>query len=94
VTGPVSGSATTNSPNFTIPNLPGGTYTVIIEDTNWCSDEMIFVIEDENMDIDLVPTNGICGADGSLTINISNGKPLYNLLRHLIYLIYLVVLIQ
>ena len=79
VTGPVSGSATTNSSSFNIPNLPGGTYTVLIEDANWCSDEMVFVIEDENMDIDLVPTNGICGAPGSLAINISNGTPLYNI---------------
>ncbi len=79
VTGPVSGSATTYSSSFNIPNLPGGTYTVLIEDSNWCSDEMVFVIEDENMDIHLVPTNGICGSDGSLTINISNGQPLYNI---------------
>lgn len=79
VSGPVSGSATTYSSNFNITDLPGGTYTVLVEDANWCSVEMIFVIEDENMDINLVPTNGICGANGSLTINISNGKPLYTI---------------
>jgi len=61
VSGPVSGSATTNSSNFNIPNLPGGTYTVLIEDSNWCSDEMTFVIEEQDIDIDLVATNGICG---------------------------------
>ena len=79
VTGPVSGSATTYSSSFNITDLPGGTYTVKIEDANWCSDEMVFVIEDENMDINLVPTNGICGSNGSLTINISNGKPQYTI---------------
>ncbi len=79
VTGPVSGSATTYSSNFNIPNLPGGTYTVLIEDGNWCSDEMIFVIEEKDIDIDLVATNGICGENGALTINISNGLPQYNI---------------
>jgi len=77
VSGPVSGSATTNSSSFYIPNLPGGTYTVVVEDCNWCSDEMVFVIEDEDIDIDVVPESGICGKNGSLTVNVSNGNPNY-----------------
>ncbi len=77
VTGPVSGSATTNSSGFYIPNLPGGTYTVRVEDCNWCSDEMVFVIEDEDIDIDVVAESGICGQNGSMTINVSNGNPNY-----------------
>ena len=79
VSGPVSGSAVTYNSSFNIVDLPGGTYTVKIDDANSCSDEMIFVIEDENIDINLVPTNGICGSNGSLTINISNGKPQYTI---------------
>jgi len=79
VSGPVSGSATTTSSSFNIPNLPGGTYTVLIEDGNWCSDEMIFVIEDKDIDISLTPSNGICGDNGSLTINISSGTPNYSI---------------
>ena len=79
VDGPVSGSATTNSANFFIPNLPGGTYTVTVEDCNWCSDVKTFIIEDEEIDIDLVTNNGICGQDGSITVNISNGNPNYTI---------------
>jgi len=79
VSGPVSGSATTYSSNFNIPNLPGGTYTVTIEDSNWCSVEQTFVIEENDIDLDLAPVNGTCGSNGSLTVNISNGKPQFTI---------------
>ena len=79
VSGPVSGSATTYSSNFNIPNLPGGTYTVTIEDANWCSAVKTFVIDEEDIDLDLIATTGTCGANGALTVNITNGKPQYNI---------------
>ena len=79
VEGPVSGTAKTNANNFTIRNLPGGTYKITIEDGNWCSHTEVVVVPDENMTIHAEATNGICGKDGSIQVDIENGKPNYKI---------------
>ena len=75
--GPVNGSAVVNASSFNLINLPGGTYTLTIEDANLCSHVEIITIEDEDLDISALPLNGICGTDGEVLVAIPNGTPGY-----------------
>jgi len=77
VSGPVSGSTVTSYSEFSIVDLPGGTYTVTIEDNNWCQHTETVVIEDSDITINTIANDGICGEDGSITVNVSNGSPNY-----------------
>lgn len=75
--GPVNGSTVVNATSFNLINLPGGTYTLTIEDANLCSHVEIITIEDEDLDISALPLNGICGTDGEVLVAIPNGAPGY-----------------
>ncbi|MEL6926690.1 MAG: hypothetical protein AAFO94_21800, partial [Bacteroidota bacterium] len=77
VKGPVSGQAQTNLTSFRIKNLPGGKYTITIEDADWCSHTETVHVEDENMTIQTKGNNGICGKPGSIDVDIENGKANY-----------------
>ena len=75
------GSITTNSTNYTIPNLPAGSYTVTIKDGNWCSYMKVVTIagESSGLDIVLTPTKGVCETPGSIGIDIGDGKAPYKI---------------
>ncbi|GJM33130.1 MAG: hypothetical protein DHS20C18_21310 [Saprospiraceae bacterium] len=78
VAGPVSGSATSNSPSFNIINLPGGTYTVTVEAGNGCAhSEIIIVPGGGSLDVSATTNPGSCTQPGSITINIDGGSPAY-----------------
>ncbi|MBK8706752.1 MAG: T9SS type A sorting domain-containing protein [Saprospiraceae bacterium] len=79
IQGPVSGSTVTYSNNFNIINLPAGTYTVTIEDNNWCSYTTVVTIPGGNLSINAVVNNGVCGQYGSIVVGISNGSPPYTI---------------
>ncbi len=73
--GPVSGTKTVNGSTFSIINLPGGTYTVTIEDANWCSYTKVVVVPTSELEIAVTPQNGGCGQAGSINVKILNGTP-------------------
>ncbi len=77
--GPVSGFNSTNSNDFNIINLPGGTYTLTIENEYWCQETQTVVVPNTYMTIGTIVNNGICGEDGSITVNISSGSPSYHI---------------
>ncbi|MEM1216009.1 MAG: Kazal-type serine protease inhibitor domain-containing protein, partial [Bacteroidota bacterium] len=77
-TGPESGTVFTNSDGLDIANLPCGTYTVTITDMNGCSGTVTTELGGcDQIDVDLTPTNGLCGEDGSLLVTINGGSPTY-----------------
>jgi len=77
VSGPVSGYATSNASNFNIINLPGGTYTITIEDGNWCTTTRVVTLQSSYLNITATANNGICGTSGAITVNVSNGSAPY-----------------
>jgi hypothetical protein len=79
--GPVSGSTTSNSATYTIPNLPGGSYSVSVSDSNGCTDaEQATVIQTQgNITVAATPQNGICAQLGALALTISGGAPAYSI---------------
>ena len=79
VQGPVSGYATADATSFTIINLPGGTYTVTIEDVNWCQHTEVITIQEEGIDINTYANNAACGAQGSIQVMMATGTPPFNI---------------
>jgi hypothetical protein len=79
ISGPVSGLTTTNYASFNIINLPAGTYTVTIEDGNWCIYTEVIVIEESNLDITATAINGACGEDGGIFVDIGLGTAPYTI---------------
>ncbi|WP_367393055.1 Kazal-type serine protease inhibitor domain-containing protein [Lewinella sp. LCG006] len=79
VSGPISGGATVYANSFNLINLPGGTYQVTVEDNNWCSYTRTIVIPNGNLTMEATPNSGVCGQDGSITVNIDNGSPAYTI---------------
>ncbi|MEZ4984449.1 MAG: hypothetical protein R2795_05320 [Saprospiraceae bacterium] len=76
--GPQSGILTTSDDGLDIPDLPCGTYTVVITDMNGCSTSHTATITGcDNLDINLTPQNGICGQNGSILVSVSGGTPTY-----------------
>ncbi|RMF00541.1 MAG: hypothetical protein D6772_06240, partial [Bacteroidetes bacterium] len=77
--GPESGITSTYETNFDVANLPCGTYHLIITDANGCSYNQTTTIEGcDNINVDLIPENGICGSEGSILVSITGGSPIYN----------------
>lgn len=79
VTGPVSGNTTVNQDNFNIIDLPAGTYTIKLKDANGCFSTKVVEIEGTNLSVQAYPYDGICGDNGSIRVEISNGSPNYTI---------------
>lgn len=79
--GPESGSITTASENYLIPNLPSGDYQIEVRDANGCTGFDVAEVNNtgENLSTGVQPTDGACGENGALTVTINNGAPPYNL---------------
>ncbi|MFN7116460.1 MAG: T9SS type A sorting domain-containing protein [Saprospiraceae bacterium] len=75
VTGPKSGSVTVNANNFTIQELPGGTYTIKIEDASGCTSTTTVTIISTELSAAIAAADGNCEQAGSIKINIATGKP-------------------
>ncbi len=77
--GPVSGWLTTDNNGLDIPNLPCGTYTVIITDYSGCSStHTVYINCNGDLDVSLNPEAGICGQPGSIWVSINGGSPPYS----------------
>ena len=78
-TGPESGSVTINSNAYTIQNLPSGSYTVTVTDVNGCDDVKVVSIYNTEDDLDVwaEPFNGVCGANGYISVNVNGGSSPY-----------------
>ncbi|MEZ5041481.1 MAG: T9SS type A sorting domain-containing protein [Saprospiraceae bacterium] len=80
LSGPVSGSAQTNLSSFTLVDLPGGTYTLTIEDGNWCSYSQVVTIDNsQELNIHVEANSGVCGNNGSILVTMLNGAPVYGI---------------
>ena len=78
-TGTTSGILSTENDGLDIPNLPCGWYHVVITDINGCSASVDVDLGGcSDLDVDLTPTNGICGQNGSILVTMYGGSPVYN----------------
>lgn len=79
LSGPVSGTATAQGDVFNIRKLPGGTYKLTLEDSNECSYTENFTIGDINLEVKTTISNGVCGLNGELKVQITNGAADYTI---------------
>ena len=77
VAGPISRTLTSMVNAFNIPDLPGGTYVIGLEDANHCTTTEIVSIEDENLFINTSSIPGACNNFGAIIIDIANGSSDY-----------------
>lgn len=79
LSGPVGGNAAAQSDVFLLRKLPGGTYTLTLEDANGCTYTDNFTIGDINLEVSTTLKEGICGLNGEITVQITNGAPEYTI---------------
>ena len=74
--GPVSGSTVTNNNQFTIPDLPTGTYNIHFADSKWCTDRAAVEVDNKglNLDIALATVVNDCGQYNNIWLDILNGE--------------------
>lgn len=73
LSGPVGGNAAAQSDVFLLRKLPGGTYTLSLEDANGCTFTDNFTIGDVSLEVNTTVKEGICGLNGEITVQITNG---------------------
>ncbi len=80
-TGPVNGAASTANSTYNIVNLPSGAYSIVVTDANGCNDNVTVTLINtiNNLSFTRTVTNGICGQNGSILINIVSGTPAYTI---------------
>jgi hypothetical protein len=77
--GPTQNSTVTNEVNYTIENLPSGTYSIEVEDANGCAEwETVTVTTTNSLTFTAIPNNGDCGENGTISINITGGSGNYD----------------
>ncbi|MFT4759688.1 MAG: hypothetical protein ACI9LN_001653 [Saprospiraceae bacterium] len=79
VTGTINGSGVAQTANFSIQNLPGGSYIITIQGANGCQATQQVDVPNFQLDISAVAYNGICGANGSVSVNVNSGSGPYTL---------------
>jgi hypothetical protein len=80
-TGPVNGSASTNANNYTLSNLPGGTYTITATTAQNCTDTEIITLNNatNTLMVTATPVNGLCSEPGSVILVMTGGPAPYNI---------------
>lgn len=73
LTGPEGESFSNNGSTFTMYDLPGGTYTLKIEDNNSCISSQTVFIDNSGLVANVTPINGLCGNLNALKVDIPNG---------------------
>ena len=77
--GPVSGSKTVSGSSAEIPDLPSGTYSVVLTDANGCSETVVAELDNEQSDLDIfleLATNQ-CGLLHNVRVNVTGGEAGY-----------------
>ena len=78
--GPVDGEASTSSSNFKINNLPTGRYDIEIRDKNGCTTKkQIYIETGADLSTSVSQTEGECGGNGQIWVNIAGGKTPYEI---------------
>lgn len=77
VTGPSSTTQTAQTSNFTVRNLPGGTYLLRVIDNNLCTSEQVIVVETTDLAMQTSTDNGLCGQSNAINVFLSGGEPSY-----------------
>jgi len=79
--GPVTGSVSTSNPNYFIPNLPSGSYSITTTDAFGCTDYQLVTIDNSANNLTMVLTagNGQCGNTGFIWIDVYNGTAPFTL---------------
>jgi PKD repeat protein len=76
--GPVDGSQTTASNNYTISSLPAGSYTIKVTDGNWCTTTKVITIHTTTGELfKAKPISGVCETPGSIRLSFVGGQPVY-----------------
>lgn len=77
--GASSGTASTSNSNFDIQNLGAGSYTVVVTDSNGCSDTVYISITGGNGGLNVTPStiDCVCGQNGSIWLSIADGDAPY-----------------
>ena len=75
IMGPKSGTATSNAHNFNIVQLPPGTYTITIEDANWCTFTVVVTVPSSGLEANITANASSCGASGSVQVHVTSGTP-------------------
>jgi len=79
VSGPVSGNLTSNTNQFTIANLPGGTYTVAVRSSGQCIFTRTIVVPNTGLLMSATAQNGACNQPGSIAVQMQSGTPPYTI---------------
>lgn len=77
--GPVGGNDNAQGNTFQVTKLPGGTYRLTVKDDNGCSYTDDFTIGDINLELTTTVRNGICGREGEISVQITNGTGNYTI---------------
>lgn len=80
-TGPNEGSVDTDESTYTIANLPGGNYFVVVESIDGCvlTETVIIVDEGNTLDVQAIGIDGACGESGTIELAISGGTSDYSI---------------
>jgi len=79
VSGPVSGNLTSNTNQFTIANLPGGTYTVTIGSSGQCQFTRTIVVPNTGLQVSVTGQSGACNQPGSIAVQVQSGTAPYTI---------------
>lgn len=78
--GPVSGSAVSQTGHFCFVNLPTGNYTLTVRDAGGCFITRTFVIGDGgSMNLTLAPVAASCGSEGRISATVTGSNPPYTI---------------
>lgn len=79
--GPVSGSIEINEMDYTIRDLPSGSYQIVVRDENGCLDEINITLDNElgQTEFTLTTIDGDCESDPDIMIDIEGGYPTYSI---------------
>jgi len=75
--GPVTSSATSSETNYTVSDLPTGSYTINVIDKNGCSTSQSISVANSgsNLGLTVVGKNASCGQPSNIQVTIGNGVP-------------------
>lgn len=78
--GPTSGEINTNQSQVTLFNLPGGNYTITVEDATGCiTEEFTTIVVGNDLELTVTSVPEACGQFGFIFVEIEEGVSPYNI---------------